>query len=324
MTALSGTRLLRAIAISGGFAAVVFAVAPMIGATWIPWGAEGDAGIIFHKIRLPRVLLGMCAGATLAAAGASLQTMLRNPLASPYTLGISGGAAFGAMLAMESSLASIPGMPQVCGMAGGAVAAGIVWGLGRRRGGLPPGELVLAGVTASFLFSALTLIALNRVSATRALHVVRWLMGGLDVVGYDALRQSAPWCAAAVALLLLAARDLHQVAAGDEAAASRGVSVPRTQILTFLATSLGSAAVVSVCGPIGFVGLIVPHAVRLMVGPDPRVLLPASLFAGAGFLALCDAGARVMSRPEELPVGVVTATLGGPFFLWLLKTRGRV
>lgn len=301
--------------------AVVFALAPMAGESWIPWGSEGTAGHTFGLIRVPRVLLGLLAGGTLAVCGAALQTMLRNPLADTYTFGIAGGAGFGALLALETPLGAVPAGPQAAGLVGGLGACALTWSLARRRGGLPPGETVLAGITVSLLFSALTLIVLNRVSATRALHVVRWLMGGLDVVGFDALRQSAPWCAASLVLLAASARDLHQLSAGEEAAASRGVSVGRTQLLVFLATSLGAAAVVSVAGPIGFVGLIVPHAVRLLAGPDPRVLLPASLFAGAAFLATADAGARVLSRPEELPVGVLTATLGGPFFLWLLRTR---
>ncbi|MBI2922718.1 MAG: iron ABC transporter permease [Planctomycetes bacterium] len=324
MSALTRGRFFGALLITAAFTAAVFAVAPMIGRTWIPWTATGVDADIFARLRLPRVVLGLLAGGTLALCGASMQTLLRNPLASEYTLGISGGAAFAALLAGETVLASVPGGLQAAGLAGGLLSLVVVWSLARRRGGLPPGELILTGVTLSLIFSALTLVALNRISSTRALQVVRWLAGGLETTGYDAVRQAAPWCAAAAALLLASARDLHQVAAGEDLAASRGVSVPRTQLLAFLGASLGTAAVVSVCGPIGFVGLIVPHAVRLVAGPDARLALPLSALAGAGFLALADAAARALSSPQELPVGVVTAMLGGPFFLWLLRTRNRV
>ncbi|MCE9581822.1 MAG: iron ABC transporter permease, partial [Planctomycetes bacterium] len=230
-------------------------------------------------------------------------------------------AAFVALLAGETALSRIPGGVAVAGMVGGLGAIGLVWGLARRRGGLAPGDTVLTGITISLLFSALTLVALNKVASTQAVHVVRWLTGGLDVAGYDALRQCGPWCAVAMVILMAASPDLHQLAAGEELAASRGVGVARAQLLTLLGASLGTAAAVSVCGPIGFVGLIVPHCVRLIVGPDARLALPASALAGAGFLAMCDAAARYFSRPEELPVGVVTAMIGGPFFLWLLRSR---
>lgn len=321
MTALTKGRFAFALVAALGFAAAAAFVAPMIGATFIPWGADGTPGEIFRQLRLPRALLGLVVGATLAMSGASMQAWLRNPLASEYTLGISSGAAFVALLAGETALARIPGGIPVAGMIGGLGAIGLVWALARRRGGLAPGDTVLTGITISLLFSALTLIVLNKVAATRAVHVIRWLTGGLDTAGYDALRQCAPWCAASMAILMAASRDLHQLAAGEDLAATRGVHVSRAQLLTLLGASLGTAAAVSVCGPIGFVGLIVPHCVRLIVGPDARLALPVSAFAGAGFLALCDGAARYFSRPEELPVGVVTAMIGGPFFLWLLRAR---
>jgi iron complex transport system permease protein len=321
MSALTSRRFAASLLAAGAFAGAAAFLAPMIGSTFIPWGASGTDGEIFRTLRLPRALLGLLAGATLSMSGAAMQAWLRNSLASEYTLGISSGAAFFALLAGETALSCVPGGVPAAGMAGGLAAIGLVWALARRRGGLPPGETVLTGITVSLLFSALTLIALHQVASTRAVHIVRWIAGGLDVAGTDALRQCAPWCAAAAVLLLAASRDLHQLAAGEDLAATRGVRVGRAQLLTLLGASLGTAAVVSVCGPIGFVGLIVPHCVRLLLGPDARLALPAAALAGAGFLPLCDAAARWASRPEELPVGVVTAALGGPFFLFLLRTR---
>ncbi|MEK7468486.1 MAG: iron ABC transporter permease [Planctomycetota bacterium] len=327
MTALTRNRFAWAIVAGLAFAAAAALLAPMIGSRFIGWQSwPGDSGgtveqQIFHTLRLPRVLLGLVVGATLAMSGAAMQGWLRNPLASEYTLGISSGAAFVALLAGETALASVPGGVPVAGMIGGLTAIGLVWALARRRGGLAPGDTVLTGITVSLLFSALTIIALNKVASTRAVHVVRWLTGGLDTAGYDALRQCAPWCAVSMVILMAASRDLHQLAAGEDLAATRGVRVGRAQLLTLLGASLGTAAAVSVCGPIGFVGLIVPHCVRLLTGPDARLALPISALAGAGFLALCDGAARYFSRPEELPVGVITATIGGPFFLWLLRAR---
>ncbi|KAF0245699.1 MAG: iron complex transport system permease [Planctomycetota bacterium] len=327
MTALTRNRFAIAFVAGLTFAAAAALIAPMIGSRFIGWQSfPGDSGgtveqQIFHTLRLPRVLLGLVVGATLAMSGAAMQGWLRNPLASEYTLGISSGAAFVALLAGETALAGVPGGVPVAGMIGGLTAIGLVWALARRRGGLAPGDTVLTGITVSLLFSALTIIALNKVATTRAVHVVRWLTGGLDTAGYDALRQCAPWCAVSMVILMAASRDLHQLAAGEDLAATRGVRVARAQLLTLLGASLGTAAAVSVCGPIGFVGLIVPHCVRLLTGPDARLALPISALAGAGFLALCDGTARFFSRPEELPVGVITATIGGPFFLWLLRSR---
>ena len=292
MTALTRNRFAFAFVAALVFAAVAAFISPMIGATFIPWGADGTPGEIFRHLRLPRTILGLVVGATLAMSGAAMQAWLRNPLASEYTLGISSGAAFVALLAGETALATIPGGVPVAGMTGGLAAIGLVWALARRRGGLAPGDTVLTGITVSLLFSALTIIALNKVASTRAVHVVRWLTGGLDTVGYDALRQCAPWCAASMVLLMAASRSLHQLAAGEDLAATRGVPVARAQLLTLLGASLGTAAAVSVCGPIGFVGLIVPHCVRLLTGPDARLALPVSALAGAGFLALCDGAAR--------------------------------
>ena len=266
------------------------------------------------------------AGAALALAGAAFQALLRNPLAEPFTLGVSSGGALGAVIAIKLGLdVTVLGLSPVMlfALAGSGATVGLVYALGRTRGVLSTSILLLAGVTVSFCFAALILLVFYFSDWTETHGMLHWMMGGLDVTGYGSLARVAPFALAGMAVLLAAAGDLNQLSLGADLAASRGVRVRAAQRWAYLAASLTTGAVVSLVGPIGFVGLIVPHTVRLLVGPDHRVLLPASLLTGAGFLILCDTVARTILAPAEIPVGVLTAALGGPFFVGLLLRAKR-
>jgi iron complex transport system permease protein len=267
------------------------------------------------------------AGGVLAVAGASFQALLRNPLATPHTLGVSAGAALGAVCAMALGVSHAGIGPltsvQVFALVGGLVNVGIIYALASGRRAMSPLKLLLAGVTLGLISSALIMFARFVSEPDKLVMTDRWLMGGLDVAGFRSVAAVLPFVFPAVALLLSEANALNQLSLGDEAAMGRGVDVAATQRTAFLAGSVSTAAIVSVTGPIGFVGLIVPHLLRGIVGPDHRVLLPLSLLLGGAFLVVADTVARSAFAPSELPVGVLTAMLGGPFFLVLLLTRVR-
>ncbi|HEX7087172.1 MAG TPA: iron ABC transporter permease [Vicinamibacterales bacterium] len=291
----------------------------------IPWTENVDAQIFFVA-RLPRVLAAALVGSALAAAGVVFQALLRNPLATPFTLGISAGAALGAMLALTfgatlaaAAWATVP----LASFAGAAAAVLVVYAMAvARRRGFSTDVLLLAGVTLNSLLSALILLVQYFADVTQALQTVRWLLGDLDVAGYAPLLAALPMVAAACALFFTLPRALNLLALGPDHAAARGIDPLRAQRVAFFSASLATGAAVSVGGPIGFIGIVVPHLVRLLVGADHRVVLPASLGFGAAFLIACDLVSRTMLAPVEVPVGIVTALTGGPFFLWLLIRRG--
>jgi len=290
----------------------------------IPWEENVDAQIFFVA-RLPRVLSGALVGATLAAAGVVLQAMLRNPLATPFTLGVSAGGALGAMLAiafgLEVGMMGVSSIP-IASFAGSLVAIGIVyWLASSQKRGLSTNVLLLAGVTLNSFFSALILFVQYLSDFTESFRTIRWLMGDLDVGSYSPLIAALPFVVAAFAVFAILPRTLNVLTLGDDVAAARGVEVVRTQRLAFLSASLATGAAVSLGGPIGFIGIVVPHLVRLMVGSDHRIVLPAAALFGAAFTVLCDLGARTIMAPLELPVGIITALIGGPFFLWLLVKK---
>jgi iron complex transport system permease protein len=268
------------------------------------------------------VLAAALVGAALAASGVVLQALLRNPLATPFTLGVSSGAALGAMLVIAAGLdmgalglSSVP----LASFAGSLVATAIVYWLARsQRRGLSTNVLLLAGVTLNSFFSALILFVQYLADLTQAFRTVRWLMGDLDVGGYGAIVAALPLVVLSFATFAVLARSLNLLSLGADAAAARGVDVVRAERLAFLSASLATGAAVSLAGPIGFIGIIVPHLVRLLVGADHRVVLPASACFGAAFLIGCDLVARTALAPLEIPVGIVTAMIGGPFFLWQL------
>ena len=316
------------------FAIAVMLWAPTVGSTSIslarafdrsiPWESNVDAQIFFVA-RLPRVLAGALVGATLAAAGVVLQALLRNPLATPFTLGVSAGASLGAMLAvtmrLELSVLGVSAIP-LASFAGSLLATGIVYVLASsQRRGLSTNVLLLAGVTLNAFFSALILFVQYLSDFAEALRAIRWMMGGLDVADYFPIIAALPFIIVAFAAFATMPRTLNLLSVGAESAAAKGVDIVPAQRLAFLSASLATGAAVSLGGPIGFIGIIVPHLVRLMVGSDHRIVLPASALFGAAFLVLCDLAARTVMAPIEIPVGVVTALIGGPFFLWLLVKK---
>jgi iron complex transport system permease protein len=314
------------------FTAMVAAVvaAPFIGSTSIafsrvfstalPFADNVDAQIFFIA-RLPRALAAALVGGTLAAAGVVFQGLLRNPLATPYTLGVSAGASLGAMVAITFGSMWVGGVASAS-LAGAFLAVGIVYALASaRHRGLSTTVLLLAGVTLNSFFSALILFVQYVSDFAQTFRALRWLMGDLDVASYAPIIAALPLVVIAFTAFAWLARPLNLLSIGAEAAATRGVNVVLAQRVAFFAASLATGAAVSVGGPIGFVGIIVPHLVRLMVGSDHRLVLPASTFFGAAFLVGCDAIARTVLAPIELPVGIITAVIGGPFFLWLLITR---
>jgi iron complex transport system permease protein len=320
----------------GGALALTMMVAPLVGSTSLdpwrvidrntPWADNLDAQIFFIA-RLPRVIAAALVGATLASAGVVVQALLRNPLATPFTLGVSSGSALGAMLALTFlptwGLGALTAVP-LASLAGAFGAVLIVYGLAQaRHRGFSTEILLLAGVTLNAFFSALILLVQYLSDFTQTVRTLRWLMGDLDVGSIGPLLVALPLLLAAWALFAWLPRSLNVLALGAEQAGSRGVPVLLVQRVAFFSASLATGVVVSLAGPIGFVGIIVPHLVRVLVGADHRIVLPASFLFGGAFMVLCDTLARTVIAPVELPVGVVTATIGGPFFLWLLVVRRR-
>jgi len=316
---------------SAGAALVAVAVAPFIGQTPLQFGrvfsmslpfADNIDGQIFFLARLPRSLAAAIVGGTLAAAGVVFQGLLRNPLATPYTLGISAGASFGAMAAITfGSMMPVMGVTGAS-LAGAVIAVLVVYALATaRHSGLSTTVLLLAGVTMNSFFSALILFVQYLSDFTETVRALRWLMGDLDVAGYGPILGALPLILVALTGFVWLARPLNLLSLGADAAATRGVDVRRAQRVAFFSGSLATGAAVSIGGPIGFVGIIVPHLVRLVVGADHRLVLPASFFFGAAFLVLCDVVSRIVMAPLELPVGIITALIGGPFFLWMLIRR---
>ncbi len=284
----------------------------------LPWA-------IVTEQRLPRIALAFIAGGGLAIAGAVFQALLRNPLATPHTLGVSAGGALGASAGI---LFGVPawGVPlvtpvQVFSLAGSLCVVSVIYLLARDRERFSTMRLLLAGVTIALICSAMIMFIRYLVDPEKLVILDRWMMGGLGVIGWDALLSILPLYIPAALLLFAEAGRLNQLVFGEELAAGRGINVRAAQIRIFIAGSALTSAVVSVAGPIGFVGLIVPHAMRLFVGPDHRLLMPVSFLAGGAFLSVADTAARTLFAPSELPVGVLTAMLGGPFFLYLLMSR---
>lgn len=313
---------------------LVGVAAPLIGSTAIdlrkvfapsiPFDQNVDAQIFFVA-RLPRVLAAAMVGGALAAAGVVFQALLRNPLATPFTLGVSAGASLGAMLALTfGTPLAVPGLSDstVASFVGALGAVAIVYSLATiRHRGFSTTVLLLAGVTLNSFFSALILFVQYMADFTQTFRTVRWLMGDLDVAGYRPIFSAVPFTLVAFGIFAWLPRPLNLLALGPKSAASRGLDVLRTQRLAFFSASLATGAAVSLGGPVGFIGIIIPHLVRLVVGADHRLVLPAATLFGAAFLIACDVVARTLLAPLELPVGIITAVLGGPFFLWLLIRR---
>jgi iron complex transport system permease protein len=328
-------RLAMTLAAYGGLAVATCLLAPLVGSTpislsrvfdrSIPFADNVDAQIFFIA-RMPRVLAGAVVGAALASAGVVLQALLRNPLATPFTLGVSAGAALGAILAISFGAAVTlgPFSPvAVASLAGAFLASTVVYAMATRPGrAMSTSVLLLAGVTLNSFFSALILFVQYMSDFTEAYRTLRWMMGDLDVGSFEPIVGALPLVVGALLIFASLPSSLNLLSVGSDTAATRGVDVARTQRLAFISSALATSAAVMLAGPIGFVGIVVPHLVRLLTGVDHRIVLPASALFGASFLVTCDLVARTVLAPIEVPVGIVTATLGGPFFLWLLLRRG--
>lgn len=286
-------------------------------------GIDLDAGLtpvqesILLRIRLPRVVLGGLVGAVLAVSGAAYQGVFRNTLADPYLLGVAAGAGLGATLGIGLSAPS----PLVTLLAffGAVAAVAVTYALGRTVGGRSTTSLILAGVAvAAFATSVQTYLLQRDVETLR--EVYAWILGRLVTVGWVEVGRMAPYAVVAVVVLIASGRLLDVLSIGDDEAGALGVRVGRVRVVVVLIATLATAAAVSVSGLIGFVGIIVPHTVRLAFGWSYRVIIPLSVIFGAAFLILSDLVARTLLSPAELPIGVVTAFLGAPFFLLVLRT----
>ncbi|MCS0637027.1 iron ABC transporter permease [Streptomyces sp. LP05-1] len=300
-------------------------VSHALGADWGDQDWTRARETIVLDIRAPRVLLGAVTGAGLAVVGTAMQALLRNPLAEPYLLGISSGASLGAVLMIVSGVAVLGPLTLPSAAFAGALATlAVVYVMARTGGRMTSARLVLAGVAvASTLTAVMDLLLITADRGNQAREILAWTLGGLGGVQWDTLWLPAGALALSVGLLLTRARSLNLLLAGEEAAATMGLDVARFRARLFVVLSLVTGVMVASAGPIGFVGLILPHAVRLLTGGDHRRLLPAAALAGAVFLVWADIAARTLAAPMEIPVGVLTALCGGPFFLWLMRRDAR-
>ncbi|AWH96845.1 FecCD family ABC transporter permease [Dietzia psychralcaliphila] len=281
--------------------------------------------VILWEIRIPRVVLGGIVGAMLALAGATYQGVFRNPLADPYLLGVSSGAGLGATLAIVVGGVMGSALVPPAAFVGGMIAVMATYALGRSvGGGRTEVVIILAGVAVAAFASAIQTFFMQRNDETLR-QVYSWMLGRLTTSGWSEVRTVLPYVIVSVAVIALFRRTLDVMAVGDVEASTLGIAPARVRLVLISVATLGTAAVVSVSGLIGFVGIVIPHAVRMVIGPGHRLLLPLSLLVGASFLILADIVARTAMSPAELPIGVVTAAIGAPFFLFVLRrSRGLI
>ncbi|MBI4591771.1 MAG: iron ABC transporter permease [Candidatus Rokubacteria bacterium] len=288
---------------------------------------EGIEAVVVLNLRLPRIAVALLAGGALAVAGVAFQALTRNPLADPAILGVASGAAFGVVLAQLFGVGS--GVVAALGLsafafAGALVAAGIVYLIAATDGRLPIQTLLLTGVIVGLFFSSAITVVISVVDFDRLGGVIHWLLGNLGPVPAGSLAVFGALMAVGTWLVLGRARQLNLLALGEESALQLGVETERLKRRIFVGASLLTSSVVAFTGPIGFVGLIVPHLLRGFLGPDNRLLIPAAVLGGGVFLLLADTLARTVVAPAELSVGVITAFCGAPFFVYLLRSRYRV
>ncbi|MEU4571184.1 MULTISPECIES: iron ABC transporter permease [Nonomuraea] len=327
----------------GLVAAIVVATLLSVGIGAVPVGVAECWGIIVNRLipgtveqtwtaaqeqivwtyRLPRALLALLVGAGLAVVGAVLQAVVRNPLADPFLLGVSSGASFGAVVVLIAGPTVLGGLSlPTAAFLGALLALALVYALAQRSGRLTPARLVLAGVALAYLFQALYSFVLQQAQSGRAAQqVLFWLMGSLGGARWENLPLPAAVMIIGLGLLLVQHRGLNALTAGEETALSLGIPVHLFRAQLFVITSLLVGVMVAATGAIAFVGLIVPHVARMLVGADHRRMLPVTALLGAVFLQLVDLAARTISAPQELALSIVTAVLGVPFFLWLLRRR---
>lgn len=280
---------------------------------------------IFWQLRVPRVIIAFLAGSGLALCGMVFQALFRNPLADPFTLGTASGASCGAAVTILAGLSgSILGIPLISiGAFAGAVGAmALVQGISSLKRSASGLTMLLAGIAVSFLFSSLLMFFQYMSTLRDSFQIVRWLMGGIQANGFSPLLSMLPFWLAGVGVILLQLPALDQLLAGEDLAQSRGIDVKRAKNIMLMAATLLIGGIVAVCGPIGFVGLMVPHICRRAVQANHLFLGPACLLFGGIFLVVADAIGRMIIAPAELPVGIITALIGGPFFLWLLFGKG--
>lgn len=322
-----GTRVVRAFAILTLILIASVAVGLAVGSQRIhPASLFSDSfsRTLFFRLRLPRVLMALVIGASLAVTGGALQALFRNPLADPYILGVSGGGAMGASIAIALGWsARVAGIPLVFAVsfAGAMLAVTLVRMIARTGAVVLPGALLLSGVAVNLISAAGVLTIQYLTDPTSALRILRWLIGSLDVVGLEPVGRVLLVLAPAWLALLALSRQLNLLAIDEDTAATLGVNIRRCERIVHALCALIVGVTVSAGGAIGFVGLIVPHAVRMMFGEDLRIVLPGSLLLGGAFLILADALARTALPSSELPVGAITGLVGGPPFLWLLHRR---
>jgi iron complex transport system permease protein len=295
---------------------------------WADVAGAGDPllGDIFWLLRLPRALTGFLAGAGLALGGAAFQALFRNPLAEPFTLGVSAGASAGAALALffGGGAVLIGWLPleNVCAFGGALFAIAVVYAFSRLSPDFTAATLLLAGVAVSFFLSSLIMLLQHLTDPYNAARIFRAMIGGIALAGWRQLFLSLPFILSGAALIALHCRELDLIYCGEETALSRGVDTGRARRRLFLGVSLMAGGITALCGPVGFVGLAAPHICRSLLGPGHRRLLPASALFGGTFLVAADLLARTAVAPAELPAGVVSALCGAPFFLWLLLRDG--
>ncbi|BCA53651.1 Vitamin B12 import system, permease protein BtuC [Nitrospira sp. KM1] len=302
----------------------------MFGIIWrtitsFPGTADSDVtATILMQVRLPRVLLGFLAGASLAAIGVTLQALLRNALADPYVLGVSSGAALGVSVAVlfgvGTTILSVSALP-LCGFLGSLMALAVIYRMAVSYDRLPIHSVLLAGVILNAIFSALIMFITSILDPNRSFGMMAWLMGSLTAPALPALSVFSLYVLLGLFLLLRHVGVLNLMAFGEDAARSLGIDTERVKRNLLLLSALMTGAVVSFSGMIGFIGMVIPHAVRMVFGADHRLLMPASVLIGGAFLTVADTLARTYAAPSELPVGIVTALAGGPFFVYLLVWR---
>ncbi len=292
--------------------------AHVIGTVMNPSSVDGPTRTIVLDIRLPRVLLAIVVGAGLSLAGGVFQALLRNPLAEPYILGISSGGTVGAVLAISVGLGFSTVTTPLASFIGSLLVTVLVYALAQRHGQLDANTLLLSGVMVGAFFNAAVLLIVA-VFNQELRNAFLWLMGNFGAATFASLAVVAPLVLLASVVLLLHAKSYNLIATGDETAVQLGVEVRHVKRLSYLLASLITGLVVSVSGVIGFVGLIIPHICRMLFGPDHRAMLPASMLAGASFMIVADVLARTLLAPTEIPVGAVTAAIGAPLFVYLLK-----
>ncbi|MDZ4797302.1 MAG: iron ABC transporter permease [Bryobacteraceae bacterium] len=294
---------------------------PLIGAVPVEYarafaGGEPDHQILF-TLRVPRVFLALLTGGALALAGVLFQALLRDALATPYTLGVSSGASLGAVSAISFGWTTL----WPASIVGAVVTLAVVLGVAAERRRLSPFTLLMAGVTVNSICMAGILFLHSVATFAQSISITRWLMGGIEAVDMPTLTVLSVILLSSAVYVFWRARQWNLLAVGEEWAAVRGVEGNRLIFIGYVIGSLLTGTVTALTGPIGFVGLIVPHALRIRLGADHRLLIPGSFLLGGAFLAICDTVARTAMAPSEIPVGVITAILGGPFFIWLLRHR---